>query len=263
MMVVQPEDSADFDRLAVYYDLEHHDITDDLPVLTEFARASPGPILELASGTGRVLSALAAAGQLVVGLDYSKAMLRLAQRRLTTEAVPGAVWLLRGDMRAFRLRTRFGLIVVAFNSFMHLTPQHAQEQALRVIARHLRPDGRVIVDLFNPASTLDDDSEGALLLHCLHYLPERSAYVLHFHAVRTDRAAQLVSVDSYYDESASDGTIKRHVAPYRLRYLHRAEIELLWRRAGLHIEAIYGDYDLGPAEDDSPRLVVVARNEHG
>ena len=185
-------------------------------------------------------------------------MLRRAQRRLTAAAVPGAVWLLRGDMRAFRLRTRFGLVVVAFNSFMHLTTQCVQEQALRVIARHLRPDGRVIVDLFNPASTLDDGSEGALLLHCLHYLPERSAYVLHFHTLRTDRAAQLVSVDSYYDETASDGTIKRHVAPYQLRYLHRAEIELLWRRAGLHVEAIYGDYDLGPAADDSPRLVVVA-----
>ena len=51
----------------------------------------------------------------------------------------------------FRLHTRFGLIVIAFNSFMHLTTQRAQEQALRVIARHLRPDGRVIVDLFNPA----------------------------------------------------------------------------------------------------------------
>ena len=79
--------------------------------------------------------------------------------------------------------------------------------------------------------------------------------------MRTERAAQLVTVDSYYDETAADGTIKRHVAPYQLRYLHRAEIELLWRRAGLHIEAIYGDYDLGPAEDDSPRLLVVARNE--
>ena len=260
-MVMQSDVAADFDRLAVYYDLEHHDITDDLPVLTEFARASPGPILELACGTGRVLPALAAAGQPVVGLDCSKAMLQRAQRRLIAESLPRTVWLLRGDMRAFRLRARFGLIVVAFNSFMHLTTQRTQEQALRVIARHLRPDGRVIVDLFNPPSTLDDGSEGALLLHCLHYLPERSAYVLHFHAVRTDRAAQLVTVDSYYDETAADGTIKRHVAPYQLRYLHRAEIELLWRRAGLHIEAIYGDYDLGPAEDDSPRLLVVARNE--
>ena len=46
-MVMQSDVAADFDRLAVYYDLEHHDITDDLPVLTEFARASPGPILEL------------------------------------------------------------------------------------------------------------------------------------------------------------------------------------------------------------------------
>ena len=42
--------------------------------------------------------------------------------------------------------------------------------------------------------------------------------MLHFHAVRTDRAAQLVTVDSYYDETAADGTIKRHVAPYQLRY---------------------------------------------
>ena len=186
-MVMQSDVAADFDRLAVYYDLEHHDITDDLPVLTEFARASPGPILELACGTGRVLPALAAAGQPVVGLDYSKAMLQRAQRRSDRRVAHHArCGCCAGTCVPSGYALRFGLIVVAFNSFMHLTTQRAQEQALRVIARHLRPDGRVIVDLFNPASTLDDGSEGALLLHCLHYLPERSAYVLHFHAVRTD-----------------------------------------------------------------------------
>ncbi|MAG34776.1 MAG: methyltransferase type 12 [Dehalococcoidia bacterium] len=255
----EPPAPVDFDRLAVYYDLEHHDITDDLQPLAEFARASSGPILELACGTGRVLPALAVASQTVVGLDYSKAMLKRAQRRVAMEAAPSVIRLLRSDMRSFRLSTRFGLIVVALNSFMHLTTRSEQEQVLQAIAGHLRPEGRVIIDLFNPESTLDESSEGALLLHCLHYLPEQSAFVLHFHSVRTDRIAQLVMVDSYYDETTADGTTKRHVAPYRLRYLHRAEVELLWQRAGLQIEAVYGDYDLGPAEDGSPRLLVVAR----
>ena len=254
-----PLAAADFDRLAAYYDLEHEDIADDLPLYTEFARAAPGPVLELACGTGRVLSALRQAEQPVVGLDLSKVMLAHARRRMGQDRAP--IWLLRGDMRAFRFRRQFGLIVVAFNSLMHLETQQEQQQALAGIARQLHPDGRAIVDLFNPDTTLDESKEGQLFLHCLHYLPQRDAQLLHFHSVRTDRAMQVVSVHSYYDETAADGSVRRLVAPYRLRYLTRFEVELLWRQAGLQIEAIYGDYELGPFQEDSQRLLVVARRQ--
>ena len=44
-----------------------------------------------------------------------------------------------------------------------------------------------------------------------------------------------------------------------MRYLFRHELEHLLARAGFAIDALYGDYDRSPYDDDSPELIVVAR----
>jgi hypothetical protein len=83
-------------------------------------------------------------------------------------------------------------------------------------------------------------------------------------AVReTDHAAQVDDVMVMYDETGTDGTVKRTVAEYRLRYFCRYELEWLLEAAGFELEALYGDYDTGAYTGDSPRLLVVARNPGG
>jgi len=64
---------------------------------------------------------------------------------------------------------------------------------------------------------------------------------------------------NFYDQIAADGTVHRQVAPFALRYLAAAELELLLPIAGLTIEALYGSYDLDPFDTGSPRLIAVAR----
>ena len=44
-----------------------------------------------------------------------------------------------------------------------------------------------------------------------------------------------------------------------LRHVFRNEMELLLIAAGFTHWDWYGSYDLGPYEDDSPRMIVVAR----
>ena len=56
------------------YDLFHSG-SGDVPFYLDCARRFGGPILELGSGTGRVMIPLAEAGYEVVGLDLSPAML--------------------------------------------------------------------------------------------------------------------------------------------------------------------------------------------
>jgi len=62
-----------------------------------------------------------------------------------------------------------------------------------------------------------------------------------------------------YDEIFPDGRNQRTVAPFRMRYLHRFEGELLLRLAGYELEQLYGSYDLDPFESDSERMIFVAR----
>jgi SAM-dependent methyltransferase len=253
---------SDWDRHARYYDLEHEDYQDDLAMYAGFAGASPGgarDVLELACGTGRCLLPLAALGHSVTGLDVSPAMLDLARRKVADAGLGDRVTLLSGDMRDFDLGRRFGLVFIALNSLMHLESRQEQRQALACAGRHLAPGGRLVVDLFNPDAALPEPSqEGQLFLHCLKVLPG-GVHLLHFQSPRVDRGEQVVSMANYYDEIQPDGQVRRHVAPFTLRYLTRGEVELLVPQAGLELEGLYGSYDLDPFEGDSPRLIAVGR----
>lgn len=249
---------TEFDRLARYYDLEHADYQGDIALYTAFALAG-GPILELACGTGRCLLPLAAAGHDVTGLDLSEEMLAIAREKVAGAGLTEHVHLQRGDIRTFDLGRRFSLIFIALNSLMHLPTQEDQRTALARAAGHLENDGRLVLDLFNPETALPDaGKEGQLFLHCLKLLPG-GKHLLHFQSPSVDPGRQVISMANYYDEIDPDGAVKRWVAPFSLRYLTRAEIELLLPAAGLETEAIYGTYELDPFVSESPRLLVVAR----
>ena len=250
---------SEFDRHARYYDVEHAGYQEDLAMYAGFATlAGDDGILELACGTGRCLLPLAESGARVTGLDISPAMLEVARQKVAARGLGDRVELVQGDMRAFELERGFRLIVIALNSLMHLATQEEQGAALRCAARHLAPGGRVVIDLFNPDVALPDTAqEGQLFLHCLKLLPE-SVHLLHFQSPRVDRSAQMIAMANFFDEIAADGTVKRFVAPFTLRYLTRGELDLLLPKSGLIAEGIYGTYDLDGFRGDSPRLIAVA-----
>ena len=250
----------DYAPHARYYDLEHEDYQDDVATYASFAaRAGPAGVLELACGSGRLLLPLAASGARVTGVDLSPAMLGLTREKLDRAPnLAGRVTLVQGDMRTVDLGTRFDLVIVGLNSLMHLETQAAQLQALRNAVRHLSPTGRLILDLFNPEVALPESSqEGQLFLHCLKVLPD-GGHLLHFQSPKVDRGTQVISMTNYYDELLAGGHVRRHLAPFSLRYVTPAELRLLLESAGLAVDALYGTYELDPFQDDSPRLLAVA-----
>ena len=58
---------------------------------------------------------------------------------------------------------------------------------------------------------------------------------------------------------SAGGRLTRTVAPYRLRYIHRYELELLLERAGFALAELLGDHALSPFAADSLHLIAVAR----
>jgi SAM-dependent methyltransferase len=102
-----------------------------------------GHVLELGAGSGRVTEVLALFAGEVVAVDVSPELLRLARDRLG--AWP-CVKLIRADMRALAFRRPFDLIVAANDPFSHLVAPTDRDRALEVVARHLAPDGRFVLD---------------------------------------------------------------------------------------------------------------------
>jgi SAM-dependent methyltransferase len=238
----------------------------DVEFFIAASRAANGPVLEVGCGTGRVLLPTARAGVRIVGLDGSAAMLDQLRHKLANEAedVRNRVRLVESDMRDFELQEKFALVTIPFRPFQHLLTVDDQLACLTSIHRHLIPDGRLILDLFNPSiDFLANRPIGELLPEGPAVnLPDGRQLERSFRIVAQDRFNQVNDVELIYDVTESDGRKRRAVHTFRMRYLFRYEAEHLLSRAGFDVEHLYAGYDRSPYGSTYPgELIFVARKK--
>jgi SAM-dependent methyltransferase len=257
-----------YDHIVPYR--ERHDVA----FFVEMAQASGGPVLEIGCGTGRVLipTARACIGDAsigdasieVVGLDLSPSMLAVCRDNLAAEAaeVQSRVHLVEGDMRDFDLGREFALATLPFRPFQHLTSVEDELACLAAIHRHLRPGGRLALDLFNPSiphlaaperlEEFGDEPEFTM--------PDGRRVLRRARIAARDYFAQVQETELIYYVTHPDGRQERLVHAFPMRYLFRFEMEHLLARCGFEVEALYGDYDRSPYGSKYPgELIFVAR----
>lgn len=246
--------------IAELYAAEHDDWDDDLPMYAHLAERAGGPILDLACGTARVGTALAAAGFAVHGIDASPALLAIARRRAEERGLE--IELEPGDMRRLSSRVRFGAVFCALDSFLHLASTQDQLDTLAGVKGVLEPGGILAVDVFNP--TLDRLAawDGVLRTQG-SFRDAEGTTVTHFVSWEVDPGAQRIDALHIYDALDEDGRVQRSVSRMPLRYLHRFELELALRCAGFDRIETYGSWSLDPYDGEGDRLIAVATKPLG
>ena len=246
-------------ELASLLDLDLAAHTHDLDFYTNMARLGGGDVLELGVGSGRVALALAGAGIEVWAIDSSPAMLARASEH-AGEELAHRLHLRCADMRDFDLGRTFEFIYAAFGTWHHLLTPSDQAACLRCVHAHLSPGGLFAFDV-RPFETADwDEGESAPLLHdWTRTFDETGETVLKFRAVRPDPARQLQRELHIYDRLDREGAVRRRMVEVDLRFSTRYEVEEHLREAGLDTEHVYGDFDLGPYDEGSEHMIVVAR----
>jgi len=128
-----------------------------------FAQKTGGPVLELACGAGRLLIEIARQGFDCDGIDLSPNMLAIAENNVSALPmdISSRVRLHNMDMADFDLGRKFGLAIVADNSFRELVTMPQQESCLRCVYRHLRRGGKLLVTVrrFDPSRYQDGRRE--------------------------------------------------------------------------------------------------------
>ena len=224
-----------YDRIARFYDPWSRSVTEDVGFYVDQARASGGPVVELAVGTGRIAVPMAQAGVDVIGVDSSPAMLAIARVAAEAAGVAARVDLRVGDLREPPVPERVSLVLCPFRSLLHMETEDEKLRALRAARELLEPGGSYVFDVFAPSR---DDIEAT---HDRWLEREPGIFE---RAVWDEGSRTLsLSVRSGDDE-----------ATFGLHWLSAPEWLRLLDLAGFGVEAVYGWFDSRPYDGDEDMI---------
>jgi SAM-dependent methyltransferase len=247
-----------FDAFPRLYDWEHDDYLADVDLHVGLARRFGGPVLELATGSGRLLVPLLQAGFEVTGVDSSRPMLDRAQARLDRLALKAC--LVEQRLETLQLNGLFRTVLLGLDSFGLLLKRDAQVQALRAARQVLTHDGRLVLDVANGNLRGAVEPPEELVHDLTRPDPETGRQITKFVLRRPRPAEQLDDLLFFYDEQDERGYLRRTTVELQLRWFTRIELELLLENAGWQVDELYGNYDFEPYGPTSDRLIVVARS---
>lgn len=204
--------------------------------------ADGGSVVEFAIGTGRVAIPLAERGVPVSGIELSHAMIARLREKADESTIP----VTRGDMTDARVPGEHALVYLVYNTISNLLNQDEQVECFRNAARHLRPGGRFVIELWVPE---------------LRTLPPGQAGSV-FHAEPGYLGVDVMDVErqhlvSYHFHFGDGREARVDRSPHR--YIWPSELDLMARIAGFELESRSADWSGAPFTAESTSHVSVYR----
>ena len=248
---------------AAYYTKTYRGRVEDVAYYVELARESGGPVLEYGCGNGRIALPIARHGVEITGVDLSPTMVADLKQRLASEYdfVRDLVRVRCGDMRKVRLRRRFPLVIVTFNSLLHLYERTDFEQFFARVREHLTPDGRLVFDASVP-SPVDQirKPERPYTIPRLRH-PTTGKVIRYSERFDHDPSRQLLMVMMEF--APVDAPDEAWATPLAHRQLYPLETEALLHYNGFEVEKVEGDFEGGPLTRDSDVAIWTCRLAKG
>jgi len=237
---------------AKFYDLIYHQVRDgvDNKFYLEKIRNTKGTVLEIGTGTGRLLTEALKNGADIYGIDISPAMLDVLKAKLSPE---NQKRISLRNIVDFKSDIRYDLIIAPFRVLMHLTEKAVQMRALNNVYDHLNPGGKFIFDLFVPdlkplITGLNNvqDFEG-------EYEPGKR--VKRVVSTKPDLINQIINIIFRIEWNDGESNYTREWET-PLRYFFRFELEHLIERSEFRTYTIEGDFSGTLLNNDSKEFVV-------
>lgn len=228
----------------LYFERDEKEAATFIRGLLERLQPPPGSrMLDVACGRGRHSKILASLGFFVTGIDISLQSIQSAKKFETD--------LLEFFVHDMRLPFRINYYDYAFNfftSFGYFATRREHDDAIRTIAKSLRPGGSFVIDYLN-----------------VHYA---EAHIQHEET--RSLGSSIYSIRRWDDETHfyKKITVTDEAVTPPLSYTEKvAKFSLgdfteMLAYQGLQVQEVYGDYAFGPYDvRKTPRMIIVARKE--
>jgi SAM-dependent methyltransferase len=200
-------------------------------------------ILDLGCGNGRHSRRLADKGFDVTGIDLAASSISFA-KRFSRERL----CFYKHDMRNPFGVNLYNYVFNCFTSFGYFKTQAENVRVVRNITDSLKDGGTLIMDYLNVRNTEDNlVPAGTKEIDGIHYRIERWATDTHFF--------KRIEIDT-------NSGAEPMVYTEQVEKLHLSDFDILFKKSGLKIEQVFGDYALNDYDAlTSPRLIMIARKE--
>jgi len=202
-------------------------------------------ILDVGCGYGRHAVEFAKRGFLVTGIDLAPKQIEAAKRR-AKEAGVGIHFIL-GDARKMEFREEFEIVLSLFLTFGFFEEETENQMMLDRMAGALRPDGVLLMDLWNREKMIRDFSPLQVEEHPDGIQIEK----------RWEFDAWNGRLDWENEVTFPDGikeSWKHSVRAYTL-----VELKRMYEDAGLRLEKVYGDFQGNVYTLESQQMILLAR----
>jgi SAM-dependent methyltransferase len=237
---------SDYDSWALVYDIIYGGYKEDIEFYKKEAKKVDGKVLEVGCGTGRVYLELLKEGIDIYGIDISKRMLEELKRKAKAMSLIPKVRI--GDMRNFKFKEKFSLIIVPFRTFLYNLTTEDQLKTLKNFKRNLKENGKVILNFFYPdierMMSFGKESEELIVTDTGEYVVrERSYFVDEINQIIETSVVVYKQGELYWKGS------------YRFALIYKREFELLLRLAGFRKWEVYGGFDYKPLTSYKQEMV--------
>lgn len=210
-----------------------------------------GLVLELGCGTGTMTGLLARRGYDMIGVDNSEEMLAEAMEKKVEDGLD-ILYLLQ-DMQEFELYGTVRAAVSVCDSLNYITEKEELLQVFRLVNNYLDPGGIFLFD-FNTVHKYEELGEDTIAEN-----REEGSFIWENYY---DEAQRINEYDlTLFIREGEEGLFRRYEETHYQRGYTLEEIKTLLKEAGLDFVAAWDGFCEQPAQEDSERILVAAREQ--
>lgn len=207
-----------------------------------------GRILEPATGTGRMLVPLLEHEFAVDGFDSSLHMLEMCKKNCEARGLQPNLF--EADMETFSLGTEYEAIIIPAGTFLLLHEREASLRALKNFHRHLKPGGKLIVDLYLPT----DNEVGHSTLRSWE-IEDGEIITLETTINEIDQINQFSVAHHRYERWKRGNLLDTELERFAMRWYGVEEFRTILENHGFRDIVISADYAYGKYPDNQKQSI--------
>lgn len=220
----------------------------DVEFYLERLQSCQGPILEPATGTGRILIPLLEKGLNVDGFDISKEMLEICKRNCESRGLQPKLF--EAKMESFSQNTKYDVIIVPTGTFLLIHKRADSIKALQNFYQHLADGGRLILDIF-----LQTDIALGTVSTKTWDCSNGDIITLENKIVEVDYINQFTIFHGRYEKWREGVLLQTELEHFPLRWYGVEEFKLMLETVGFENIVISSDYKLNQYPSNSKEVI--------